>query len=210
MSRKLKGIAAAPGIAIAPIVQFHSDLDFIPTYKIAEDQVHTEVERLEEAITMASKSILYLRHELSKDLSDHDAKIYDAQLTLLHDQNLKQDMVRMIETDLVNVEVALQQVIARYERVFESMEDAMMRERGADLRDVGRQVLRALLEKDRSIYTAGDRDYIFAADEFLPSDAGMLDRHHLRGIVTAGGGKYSHGAILARSLSVGCVENTCV
>lgn len=202
MSRKLKGVAVAPGIAIAPIVQFHTDLDFIPTYKVEEKGIAKETSRLEEAITTVSKSILYLRHELSKDISDHDAKIYDAQLALLHDENFKRDMVRMIAGDHVNAEVALQQVIARYEAVFERMEDAMMRERAADLRDVGRQVLRALLEKDREVFTSGGLDYIFCADEFLPSDAGILDRQHVRGIVTAGGGKYSHGAILARSLGI--------
>lgn len=202
MSKKLRGLAAAPGIAIAQIVHFHSDLDFIPTYKISEKQVPREVARLEDAIATASKSILHLRHELSSALSHHDAKIYDAQLAVLHDQNFKRDMVQMIETERVNAEVALQQVTSQYEKVFESMEDAAMRERAADVRDVGRQVLRAVMEKERSAYTAEGQDYIFAADEFLPSDAGILDRDHVRGIVTAGGGKYSHGAILARSLGI--------
>ena len=36
----------------------------------------------------------------------------------------------------------------------------------------------------------------------MPSDAGILDRDRLRGIVTVRGGKYSHGAILARSLGI--------
>ena len=36
MSLKLKGISAAPGIAIAPIVHFHTDLDLIPTREIGE------------------------------------------------------------------------------------------------------------------------------------------------------------------------------
>ena len=46
MSKKLKGVAAAPGIAIAPIVQFHSDLDFIPTYKVPDREVPREIARL--------------------------------------------------------------------------------------------------------------------------------------------------------------------
>jgi phosphoenolpyruvate-protein phosphotransferase len=70
------------------------------------------------------------------------------------------------------------------------------------VRDVGRQVLTALLARERSVFTSGGQDFIFAADEFLPSDAGIVDRRHLRGIVTARGGKYSHGAILARSLGI--------
>lgn len=205
MSRKLKGVAAAPGIAIAPIVHFHSDLDFIPTRQIAPEQVPAELRRLDEAITAASRSILFLRHELAATLSDHDARIYDAELALLHDETFKSDLVRVVESELVNVEVALQRVIDRYEKAFESMEDPVLRERAADLRDVGRQVLSALMEKERSAHLSAGHSYIFCADEFLPSDAGAVDRRHLRGIVTAQGGKYSHGAILARSLGIPAV-----
>ena len=202
MSRKLKGTAAAPGIAIAPLVHFHSDLDFIPTWQVDEADIPSEKSRLDEAINAVSRSILFLSHELSSTLSDQDRRIYDAQQSLLHDQTFKNDLLGEIENDNVNVEVAVQRVVARYEKVFENMQDAAMRERAADVRDVGRQVLSALMAKERSVYISNDEDYIFAADEFLPSDAGILDRDHVRGIVTARGGKYSHGALLARSLGI--------
>lgn len=202
MSRKLKGTAAAPGIAIAPLVHFHSDLDFIPTWQVDDADIPSEKSRLDEAINAVSRSILFLSHELSSTLSDQDRRIYDAQQSLLHDQTFKNDLLGEIENDNVNVEVAVQRVVARYEKVFENMQDAAMRERAADVRDVGRQVLSALMAKERSVYISNDEDYIFAADEFLPSDAGILDRDHVRGIVTARGGKYSHGALLARSLGI--------
>lgn len=202
MSLKLKGVAAAPGIAIAPLVRFHSDMDFIPTRPIGKDEVPHEIARLTEAITAASKSILFLRRELESTISDQEVKIYDAQLALLHDQTFKADMLAVIENDAVNAEVALQQVVSRYEKVFEDMEDILMRERGADVRDVGRQVMAALMARERSVYIADGQDYVFAAEEFLPSDAGVVDREHLCGIVTARGGKYTHGAILARSLGI--------
>lgn len=203
MGQELKGIAVAPGIATAPIVHFHTDFDFVPERKLERDEdVKLEVERLEEAIYSASQSILFLRHELSATLSDHDAKIYDAELALLHDKTFKADLVREIESTRVNAETALQRVVARYEAAFEKMEDAAMRERAADIRDIGRQLLTALLARERRVYTTGGQDFVFAADEFLPSDAGIVDRRHLRGIVTARGGKYSHGAILARSLGI--------
>lgn len=205
MTRRLKGVPAAPGIAIAPLVHFHLDLDFIPTRSIGPDEVPKEVARLEEAIGSAAQGITLLRHQMAKDLSAQDAKIYDAQLSLLHDPTFKKDLVREIETGLVNSEVALQRAVARLERAFESLPDAAMRERAADVRDVGRQLLGTLLERTRSVYISGGRDYVFAADEFLPSDAGLLDRKHIRGIITARGGKYSHGAILARSLGIPAV-----
>jgi phosphotransferase system enzyme I (PtsI) len=205
MGLRLKGVAAANGIAIAPLVHFHGDLTFIPMRNLVPEEIAGEKDRLAEALGQAAEVIFRLRRELASDLSDHDTRIYDAQLSFLNDQTFRADLERTIQDRACNAEVALQQVIARYEKVFEGMEDAAMRERAADLRDVGRQLLSVLLEKDRSVYIADGKDYIFAADEFLPSDAGLVDRKHLKGIVTARGGKYSHGAILARSLGIPAV-----
>jgi phosphoenolpyruvate-protein kinase (PTS system EI component) len=158
MSRKLKGTPAAPGLAIAPIVHFHTDLDFIPSRKIRADEVEEELRRLEQAMATTSRSILFLSHEMADSLSDQDSRIFDVQVNLLHDKTFKDDLEREVRDNLVNVEVALQRVVSKYDAVFEKAEDAMMRERSADIRDVGRQLLSALLDRDRSVYAAGDRD----------------------------------------------------
>ncbi|MBL8738752.1 MAG: phosphoenolpyruvate--protein phosphotransferase [Planctomycetes bacterium] len=205
MARKLKGIAAARGIAIAPIVHFHTTLDHIPTWKVGPDGVSAETGRLAGAIATVARNLVQLQQELAGSLGKQDVRIYDAQLAILHDQTFQQDVRNEVEQQRVNLEVALQRVIARYEGVFAAMENPSMRERAADLRDIGRQLVGALVATERQKFTAGGSDYLFAADEFLPSDAGLLDRAHIRGIVTAHGGKYSHGAILARSLGIPAV-----
>jgi len=205
MARKLKGIAAARGIAIAPIVHFHTTLDHIPTWKVGADGVAAETGRLAGAIATVARNLLQLQQELAGSLGKHDVRIYDAQLAILHDQTFQQDVRNEVEQHRVNLEVALQRVIARYEAVFAAMENPSMRERAADLRDIGRQLVGALVATERQKFTSDGKDYLFAADEFLPSDAGLLDRAHIRGIVTAHGGKYSHGAILARSLGIPAV-----
>lgn len=205
MSRKLKGIAAAPGVAIAPLVHFHASLEHIPTAKVAAEQVPHEQGRLAGAIAAVAQNLQALQRELSGQLAGGQLRIYDAQLSILHDPTFRRDVEQEIAALGVNLEVALQRVIARYEAVFAAMENAAMRERAADLRDIGRQLIGALLATERTKYTANGQDYLFAADEFLPSDAGILDRQHIRGIVTAHGGKYSHGAILARSLGIPAV-----
>ncbi|MCA8965930.1 MAG: phosphoenolpyruvate--protein phosphotransferase [Planctomycetes bacterium] len=202
MSRKLKGIAAAPGVAIAPIVHFHTTLDHIPTWQVGPDGVQAEVSRLGAAIDEVTAGLHSLQQELSSAIAKQDVRIYDAQMAILHDPTFKRDVENEIAAHGVNLEVALQRVIARYEGVFAAMDSPAMRERAADLRDIGRQLVVALVATERTKYTADGRDYLFAAEEFLPSDAGLLDREHIRGIVTAHGGKYSHGAILARSLGI--------
>jgi len=204
MVRNFKGIAAAPGIAIAPIVQFHSTLDQIPTWKVEPDQFEVEKQRLTVAISAVTENLLALQRELASALESHDARIFDAQLAIVHDPTFRRDVEAEIENG-INLESAFQRVIARYEEVFQTMEHPAMRERAADLRDIGRQLVVALMTTERTQYTANGRDYLFAADEFLPSDAGLLDREHIRGIITAHGGKYSHGAILSRSLGIPAV-----
>jgi phosphotransferase system enzyme I (PtsI) len=202
MARKLKGIAAARGIAIAPIVHFHAALDHIPTWKVAEADIVGEKARLSGAIAGVTTSLLDLQRELAGSLGNQDVRIYDAQVAILHDPTFRRDVEGEIDQHRVNLEVALQRVVARYEQVFAAMENPAMRERAADVRDIGRQLVGALLAQEQQKYTANGSDYLFAADEFLPSDAGLLDRAHIRGIVTQHGGKYSHGAILARSLGI--------
>lgn len=205
MIRRLRGIAAARGVAIAPIVHFHTTLDHIPTWKVADADVPREKERLAVAMQVVTNGLTALQQELAGSLGKHDVRIYDAQVAILHDPMFKRDVTAEIEEQRVNLEVALQRVIARYEKVFSAMENPAMRERAADLRDIGRQLVGALIADQRQRYTANGADYLFAAEEFLPSDAGILDRAHIRGIVTAHGGKYSHGAILARSLGIPAV-----
>jgi phosphotransferase system enzyme I (PtsI) len=205
MARKLKGIAAARGVAIAPIVHFHTTLDHIPTWKVVDAAVDGEKARLVGAIRAVATNLMALQQELSGALAKQDVRIYDAQLAIVHDPTFHRDVEAEIVQHRVNLEVALQRVIARYEAVFAAMENPAMRERAADLRDIGRQLVGALIASERQKYTANGSDYLFAADEFLPSDAGILDRAHIRGIVTAHGGKYSHGAILARSLGIPAV-----
>jgi phosphotransferase system enzyme I (PtsI) len=205
MSRRLKGIAAARGVAIAPVVHFHATLDHIPTWQVEDGDIAGERARLSAAIASVTTNLVDLQRELAGSLGKHDVRIYDAQLAILHDQTFRRDVENEVAQHRVNLEVALQRVIARYEAVFAAMENAAMRERAADLRDIGRQLVGALLATARQKYTANGADYLFAAEEFLPSDAGILDRAHIRGIVTAHGGKYSHGAILARSLGIPAV-----
>jgi phosphotransferase system enzyme I (PtsI) len=204
MVREFKGLAVAPGIAIAPIIHYRSGLDFIPTRTIKAADAAGEQRRFGDAVERAVATVLRLRDEIAARLSVSDAAIYDAQVAILRDPGLRKEVDESIAKDLVNAEVALQRVIARYEQVFESIPEASLRERAADVRDVGRQILLAMSAADRKAMMA-ESDYLFAVDEFLPSDAGVVDRSHLRGIVSTTGGKYSHGAILARSFGIPCV-----
>jgi phosphotransferase system enzyme I (PtsI) len=107
----------------------------------------------------------------------------------------------------VNVEAALVEVVSLLTRTFEAVSDAYLRERAADIRDVGRRLL-ALLAAGQE--QQGDRcsipeHAIVVATELLPSVTARLELQHVAALVTERGGRSSHASILARAQGIAAV-----
>ncbi|WP_352260363.1 PEP-utilizing enzyme, partial [Psychrobacter sp. TB55-MNA-CIBAN-0194] len=78
--------------------------------------------------------------------------------------------------------------------------DALLAERAADLRDIGRRVL-AQLCGVQSVQEPSE-PYILVMEEVGPSDVARLDPARVAGILTARGGATAHSAIVARALGI--------
>jgi phosphoenolpyruvate-protein phosphotransferase len=78
-----------------------------------------------------------------------------------------------------------------------ALDDARMRERAADLRDLENQVLRVLSGKPPSATREFQPGSILLADDVLPSQIITLDTERVVGVCTSRGGPTSHVAILA-------------
>jgi len=205
MSKEIQAKSAAPGIALGMVLHLRNSGEFIPTRKIAEAGVQEEIERFRSAMDRAKISLLGLIEKLSSKISSRDTDIYRAQVALLEDPGFLQDTEELIAQDKVNAEVAVQRIVSKYEAAFESIDNAAIRQRASDIRDVGRQVLQNLLRRQQETLISRDEGMILAVDEFLPSDMGQIDTEQVRGILMGEGGKYSHGAILAKSLGIPCL-----
>ena len=206
--KEINATSAAPGIATAPVLHHRFAGEFIPTLTIEEAGVEAECDRFEAACRRAADAMRVLKVKLESQIAADAAGaagIYDAHIALVTDPNLLRDVRDLIGSDRINAEVALQRVVARYEKAFRSIDNATVRERAADIRDVGRQVLAMLLQREQEVFHRKGSDYILAVDEFLPSDVGLIDIEHVRGIAMGEGGRYSHGVILAKGLGIPCV-----
>jgi phosphocarrier protein FPr/phosphocarrier protein len=89
--------------------------------------------------------------------------------------------------------------------VLKGLADPRMAERAADLADLERQVLVALLGDGREPAPALESGTILLADELLPSQLVNLDASKLAGFCLAGGGPTSHVAILAAAMNLPAV-----
>jgi len=119
---------------------------------------------------------------------------------------LLDEVHRLIRDHRVNAESAYQQVSEKYAAALGALEDDYLRERAADIRDISGRVLDHLLghRSERDLRSLPEPCIILAPD-LAPSTTATLDRAHVLGFATDGGGTTSHTAIMARKLGIPAV-----
>jgi phosphotransferase system enzyme I (PtsI) len=175
-----------------------------PRLAIGAGDVAGELARFETALDDAERDLVLLKQRVAEKIGANEADIFAAQILVLRDPSFHQQVRKIVEEHRVNLESALAEVIEKFTRRFDEIPDAYLRERAADIRDVGRRVLTALIEGEHPDGKVPE-GAIVVADELLPSATASLELSHVKAFVTEHGGKFSHAAILARSLGTPAV-----
>lgn len=198
-----RGIAGAPGVAIgtAVVVQPPASLEGVPERE-AED-ITTELLVLDRAINAVREDIRRIGEEYAQSLPREELALFDAYLHMLDDNALAGDMRDRVRRG-VWAQGALKQVIREHVRRFEAMEDPYLRERGADVKDLGLRVL-AYLQDIRARKAHFPPDSVLVGHEVTPSMLANVPPENLKGIVSVRGSGSSHVAILARALDIPAV-----
>ena len=124
---------------------------------------------------------------------------------LLEDSSLIESVKEQVNSRLVNVDFAYEQVVRSYTRKMRELDDDYFRERAGDFLDVSRRVLRNLQGKAQAELHNLDTPSIVLAHDLSPSDTAGLDRKLVLGVATEAGSRTSHSAIMARSLNLPAV-----
>ncbi|RKH50438.1 phosphoenolpyruvate--protein phosphotransferase [Corallococcus llansteffanensis] len=195
------GLSASPGIAAGPVWAFQRER--LVVEERAADAVQ-EHRKLEEALAGAAAELRQLHEGFLKKAGAQRAAIFKAHLELLDDPEMLTETHGHIDTGL--------SAGASWRRVFESRAESLAKlaeptlaARAADLRDVGRRVLRPLANVVEGEATFPDHPVVLLAEDLAPSDTAKLDPAMVLGLCTAGGGTTSHTAIIARSLDLPAV-----
>lgn len=130
------------------------------------------------------------------------AKIFSAHRELLQDEEILDEIREAICAESMNPDSAVSKVYTEFAELLAGVEDPLIAERAADLRDVRDRLLRILSGKETSKLSSFSEDVILVAHDLLPSDTATMDRKHIKGILTEVGGVNSHSAILARSYGI--------
>jgi multiphosphoryl transfer protein len=196
----LTGIAASAGVAVAPARHLETGAA-APPARESEGAV-AETDRLERGRADALVAIESDRDRLIARGAAAEAAIFSAHLALLDDEALLEPARAAIERG-APAERAWHDAAESAASTYRALEEPLLRERAADVEDVGRRVVAAIVGDGRP--AASLEEGIVIAAELTPADAAALDSALARGIATARGTPTAHAAILARALGIPAV-----
>jgi phosphotransferase system enzyme I (PtsP) len=196
----LRGNGTSPGFVIgtANLMDEHPHPAETPATGAVDPS--GELARLDKAIEETRVQTILLENQVAGRLAGSDAGVFHTHLMVLEDRGFTEKLRREVARGH-GAATAVRMAVAEYLEAFGRMEDPYLRERAADIRDIGRRVLAHLTGRgapDPALATEG----IIVAAELLPSDMAALDPARVRGIVAERGEATSHAAIMARSLGI--------
>ena len=198
----LSGIGVAPGFAGGKV----SVLNRGP---LKEGVLERDRPRAEEhkrfllALEKARIHTIYMEKRVGEILSEADAAIFHSHLMILEDRGFIGKITTLIDSGL-GASRAVSEVVDNYVTAFSRMEDPYLRERSADMEDIGRRICDALNgHRERREKLREDR--VLITRELLPSDLALMDHGKVIGIATEKGNLNAHAAIMARALGIPAV-----
>jgi phosphocarrier protein FPr len=200
-ARKAAGgpIGISDGIAIGRATYLHAGPPEIPQDKARD--FATEIDRLQTAVAATQKALEARHAEMKASVGEKNAGIYEAQVMALQDPELIETAIGLIRNEQANAAVAWDRANRRVVERYESLSDPYLRERAADLEDVGRQVLEAL-GGARPAWVLPTEPGIVIADNLTPGQVALLNPQLVRGVILLDGGPTAHSSILLRGLGV--------
>ena len=201
----IKGIGAAPGIAIGKAYLLERGRIPVPRYRLFGDEaVHDECRRFEEAVAKAESDLESIKRSIKSEFREH-ARLLDVQLMILRDPSIYDESLRYIEKERSNAELAVMKSLRKVRELFSGLNDEYARSRIADVNAAGDRVIRILAGQSHSNLEDIRERVIIIAHDLSPADAIQLQVGRTMGIVTEIGGSTSHTSIVARSLNIPAV-----
>lgn len=202
---RIQGISGSRGVAVGNVYRYIQEEIVIPDYTIAEDKVEEEIGKFATAMASTLKQLDTIRKKALDEMGPEEAAIFEAHMQIAQDPSLSDGIKSLVESSHMNVVAATAQTIETFANIFLGMEDAYMRERGADIKDIGDRLMRNMLGMNPRGLSHISGEVILVAHDLAPSDTASLDKTVVKGIVTAAGGPTSHAAIMARTLEIPAV-----
>jgi phosphotransferase system enzyme I (PtsI) len=202
----LYGIGVSSGVAAGPAVVLRREPPVLPERVVPESEVENEVLRLYDAIRAVRVGLESLRARARDRVGPEEAKIFDAQILMLEDQELLSAAEKLIRENQLTAERAFEFKALEIRALWSSSSSSILRDKVADLSGVELRVLHQLLGRpDDDLFQGVRRPAVVVTHELTPGLTLQFERDHVVGFVSEEGTRTAHAAILARSLGIPCI-----
>ncbi|WP_010269928.1 phosphoenolpyruvate--protein phosphotransferase [Paenibacillus senegalensis] len=198
----IKGIGASAGVAIGRAMVMPSWEWNLPDRMVDVGELAYEFEKLFDGIQTSKLELETIKQDISELIGEEESKIFNAHLAILEDPVFIEEVQEIMQRQYKAAEVAVKETMEKFIGMFDLLDDDYMKERAADIRDVGNRLLKHLLGDFQHTLPTQDEPYILVAKELTPSHWANLDPNQVLGVATMLGGLHSHAAIMARAMGI--------
>ena len=203
--KEYKGKSVFGGIAIGRIKVYNKSEQQVK--RVHVDDTEHEKKRYYAAIDKAARQLQELYDKAVKEVGEANAAIFEMHQIMLTDDDYKESVENIIESQHVNAEYAVAQTGDNYAAMFAAMEDEYMRGRSADVKDISERLINILSGFNASSMVS-DEPVIIVAEDLAPSETVQLDKDKILSFVSVKGSVNSHTAILARTMGIPALIGT--
>lgn len=204
----ISGILVSPGIAFGKALLLKEDEIVINRKKIAPEEVDQEVKRFLSGRAKASAQLETIKTKAGETFGEEKEAIFEGHIMLLEDEELEQEIIALIKDDHASADAAAFSVIEGQAKALEELDDEYLKERAADVRDIGKRLLRNILGLAIVDLSSIQDEVILVATDLTPSETAQLNLNKVLGFITDLGGRTSHTSIMARSLELPAIVGT--
>ena len=202
---ELKGSPVSEGIVVGKAYLYLKEELKACKTQVSARGIEEEIAKLQEAFDKSRVEIEQIKEKAGLELGEEKAGIFGAHLSILNDPALFGEICQLIKTEAIDSASATETIIDKFALMYSRIPDEYIRERAADIKDVGSRIMKNILGIEFKNLSGLDEEVIIVAHDLTPSDTALLDRKYTLGFATDIGSTTSHTAILARSLGIPAV-----
>ena len=204
----LQGIAVSPGVAIGEALVIDQEGFRIPRRFVERNAVEHELGRWRQAASAVAEELQQSRDQLAAQLGEHYGAIFSAQLQMLKDPTLVEQVESHIRGRHYSSEFAVSQTLKAFAKVFRELSNQFIAQRANDVLDIEKRLLGELLGCRHEVLGNLTSPAVVLAHNLTPSEAAQLDSEYVLGFVSEIGGPGGHTAIVAEAMEIPAVVGT--
>ncbi|OVE75535.1 phosphoenolpyruvate--protein phosphotransferase [bacterium F11] len=201
----LRGFPLSPGVVFGDVLIIGEEIPYKSNENGSIEDIELELDLFRGALSKIKEELIFIHKQVSSEIGKLEAAIFEAQIKILEDTALLNQIERTIENRKWRFEISIDHVLNYYQTEFSKVENPLFRDKIHDLKDVLSKIKKHGRKKEAEKTLDESSEKILIAKEIYPSLIPPSSRQKIIGLVTVVGGMGSHAAALARSYGIPAV-----